>query len=290
MKFKKIILFLFLIFQFTTINAVNKDSNNALGFILRDDARSLTVFLDKLHKKNDLIIQKNHNTELLIAALLLQKNNVIAMFMNRPIDINASIVIDSCSRKNGWQTKQAYEIFCDSSTNLSNAFSEMTVTPLQATCLTGDLTAMKILIKAGANINSQAEDLSLIESCLATKKFNQVAFLIDEGANVRAENLNLSPIMALSSVSADQTDQSLAKMLAEKMIAKGADPYYIAKTHYTELHAAAAAGNLAIVKLLVELGVDINAKTDSGSSPLRLADKNNRSAVVDYLMSKGAKK
>jgi hypothetical protein len=49
------------------------------------------------------------------------------------------------------------------------------------------------------------------------------------------------------------------------------------------LHAAAQAGNLEVVKLLVEYGADLTAKTFRGSTAESLADTFNRAAVAAFL-------
>jgi Ankyrin repeats (3 copies) len=290
MNFKKALVTLTLLFQLDGIQAASNEVNGMINAILKDDANSLLVILDKFYKKNKIVDHRTANSEVLITALLLQKTNVVLMLLNRPINLDVPISIDSCDRRNGFQHKHAYEIFCEPSFNSAQVFTEMSLTPLQATCMTGDLAAMKMLINAGAKVQAPSEGENALSACFATKNFVLADFLIDQGANVKARNFNLSPLMTLSSVSSNDSDQALAERLAEKMISKGADPRYIAKGNYSELYAAAGAGNLAIVKLLVQLGAEINAKSDSGLSPLSYAEKNNKSAVIDFLKSKGAQR
>ena len=58
----------------------------------------------------------------------------------------------------------------------------------------------------------------------------------------------------------------------------------------TPLHLAAFDGNKAAVALLIDSGADINAKDESGTTPLasvRVFDANTR-AVAELLRSKGA--
>lgn len=216
------------------------------------------------------------------------------MLLDRSIDLNTPVVIDSCELKNGFQNKIISEAACATDVKYIRVEAQMTLTPLQATCLTGDSAAMKMLIRAGARVNNDAETLSSLNSCLAIKKYNLANFLINQGANVninsKDKSLYLSPLRILSFVSAKDADQIIAQKLARMMISKGADLHYRAKDGDSELNVAASVGNLAITKLLVELGVDINAKTDEGLSPLGSAEKNNKSAVVDFLISKGAQK
>jgi hypothetical protein len=56
----------------------------------------------------------------------------------------------------------------------------------------------------------------------------------------------------------------------------------------TLLHAAASAGNIELVKLLIERGANLNIKTNTGFSPLYGALRNGCVSVVRFLISKGA--
>lgn len=46
--------------------------------------------------------------------------------------------------------------------------------------------------------------------------------------------------------------------------------------------------NLAVVKLLVEAGSDVNERDEQGCTPLIIAAKKNQTDVIDYLRSHGA--
>jgi uncharacterized protein YegJ (DUF2314 family) len=58
---------------------------------------------------------------------------------------------------------------------------------------------------------------------------------------------------------------------------------------WTLLHQHASAGSLAIVKVLLEGGADVNALTDQGLTPLQLARSLGWENVVALLLSHGAK-
>ena len=191
------------------------------------------------------------------------------------------------------QTKETYELFCGAFySTVHRAFIELSYTPLQATCLTGDLAAMKMLIKAGANIDKPKE-LSPVATCLATKKPEQVMFLIDQGADVRVKHSPFKLLSLISHVFKDDSDQVEAERLAKKIIAKGADPHHFYPPKnggFSEVAIAAMAGNLAMVKVLVKHGVDFNKKSDKGLTPLALAREKNHVAIIEFLKSIGAKK
>jgi ankyrin repeat protein len=55
------------------------------------------------------------------------------------------------------------------------------------------------------------------------------------------------------------------------------------------LHIAAQAGNLEVVKLLVEYGASLTAKTYRGSTAENLADQRHREAVAAFLKAEREK-
>lgn len=57
---------------------------------------------------------------------------------------------------------------------------------------------------------------------------------------------------------------------------------------WTPLHHACHAGQLDIIKLLVEAGADVNSPTFSGATPLMRAIESSRPCCVEYLIKSGA--
>ena len=89
--------------------------------------------------------------------------------------------------------------------------------------------------------------------------------------------------------------------LAKLLLAHGADPHIISKDRETVLMAASGTGfingyhrqrtpaeRLELVKLLVDLGEDVNAADNYGITPLMVAANLGDLEVVKYLISKGA--
>jgi Ankyrin repeats (3 copies) len=293
MRATKILLILIISFLFTSAHAEKQERNKIIYDMLNEKNNRLFIFF-KMPNDNQrtLRVQNDEISRKFIFSLLLQKPDIAKILQNKSINLNIPVVIDSCELNNGFQNKIIFEATCKTDIKYMHVTAQMTLTPLQATCLTGDLAAMQMLIRAGASINNDAETLSPLVSCLTSKKLNQVIFLLGEGANVNSQNKHapFSPLSLLSIVYASDSDQAAAVKLAKLMISKGADLHYRAKDGDNELHRAARVGNLAIVEVLLEMGVDINAKNEAGLSPLGAAEKNNKPEVVEFLISKGAQR
>jgi ankyrin repeat protein len=89
--------------------------------------------------------------------------------------------------------------------------------------------------------------------------------------------------------------------LVQLLLAHGADPHIMSKDKETSLMAASGTGfingynkqrtpaeRLAVVKLLIDLGEDVNAADSYGITPLMVAANLGDIGIVQYLMDKGA--
>ena len=283
-----------LAFQLFVANASSGKKNEELSQVIKNNINPIFRGVYTLKNGNEIIDQGNEITRQLVIALLLQKKNIKSILKEKAIDVNAPIIIDSCDLRIGWQTKETYDSLCAyAAANGMRALRELSLTPLQATCLTGDLEDMKMLIKVGANIDGGPKELSPLTSCLATKRLEQVDFLIDQGADIRDKHSPYSLLSLISIAYKNNIDQTEAERQAEKIIAKGADPHHLNPSisgGFSEIEVAIRAGNLAMVKVLVKHGVDFNKKSSKGLTPLALAIKNNDVAIAEFLESIGAQK
>lgn len=89
--------------------------------------------------------------------------------------------------------------------------------------------------------------------------------------------------------------------LVRLLLAKGADPTIVSKDGETMIEAAAALGfvqgyqqgkpateRLEVIKLLVDLGADVNAADDYGITPLMAAANMGEVSIIQYLVDRGA--
>jgi len=179
-------------------------------------------------------------------------------------------------------------------------------TPLMHAALYSNVPCMRLLMEHGADPNAAnaAGATALMWSVHDPEK---VALLLDKGADVKARTK--AGRTALLIAARQQGKADVIRML----LAKGADPKDKDEMGGTALMLAAEAGDLEVVKLLVEKGVEINAeahpgfgaprfgnlmpdfvKAHSGEPPggptaLALAVAADNADVVRFLLEHGAK-
>jgi ankyrin repeat protein len=77
--------------------------------------------------------------------------------------------------------------------------------------------------------------------------------------------------------------------VAKVLVSMGANVNAKEQTGITPLHNAARFGNVEIAKLLISKGANVNAKLFNGVTPLEVAQKRGDTAMVQYLSSVGGR-
>ena len=164
-------------------------------------------------------------------------------------------------------------------------------TPLFEAVAAGNIKALKQLIQSGVDVNSTLADGTTALMVAVEKGHDKVvAELIKSGANV---NTRRSDTFSALLIACFLGQEKIVKMLA----ANGADvngQYIIPSEagvvgNNTGLTIAAHQKSLAVCKLLLALGADVNAVTDSGYTPLMSSLVNaSDTDVALFLLSSGA--
>jgi len=138
-----------------------------------------------------------------------------------------------------------------------------------------------------ANKPNRKNGLTPLHWAVMNDQTNMVEFLLAHGANASAPDLyGMTPLHKAASFNR----LALAKML----IAKGADPRTFGIKYgaiqVAPIHLAAEAGSADIVKLFLDLGIDINLRTEGKNrvTPLHMAAAKGRAGVVELLLKSGA--
>ncbi|HYY56120.1 MAG TPA: ankyrin repeat domain-containing protein [Pyrinomonadaceae bacterium] len=107
--------------------------------------------------------------------------------------------------------------------------------------------------------------------------------LIERGADVNVASKNTQRVTPLhSAVSRRQT------MIAEALLAHGANVNAKQQSGVTPLHQAAHNGQAEMVRLLLAHGADPRARMDDGQTPLMMALETGEREVIDLLRKHGA--
>ena len=139
----------------------------------------------------------------------------------------------------------------------ANGRSTSGLTPLLMAAAFGSPAAVKLLVDAGAAIDATgAADLTALH--LAVNDETIVRLLIERGANVNAKSVRgRTPLLMAASANGTA---NVVKLL----LAKGADVNTADGIGLTPLIGAAAVGNSAVAKLLLERGADVRATAQDG--------------------------
>ena len=159
--------------------------------------------------------------------------------------------------------------------------------PIHNAAEAGNLQEVQRLIDKGVDVNSKNKKEETPLHYAAFNGYLEITrLLIENGADVNAHDSGWTPL----NLASWHRHLEIAKLL----LAKGAK-VNARSSGFTPLHFASEEGDLRMVKLLIENGADINAKVGrvffqffGGITSLDIAKKKKHSAVIEYLISKGA--
>uniref|UniRef100_A0A8C8FXX2 Ankyrin 1, erythrocytic a n=1 Tax=Oncorhynchus tshawytscha TaxID=74940 RepID=A0A8C8FXX2_ONCTS len=233
------------------INTANQNGLNGLHLASKEG--HVKMVLELLHGGIDVETQtKKGNTALHIAALAGQEQ-VVAELVNYGANINAQ--------------------------------SQKGFTPLYMAAQENHLEVVKFLLENGANQSIPTEDgFTPLAVALQQGHENVVALLINYGTKgkVRLPALHIA---------ARNDDTRTAAVLLQND--PNADVLSKVGTHrvfngITPLHIASRRGNVIMVRLLLDRGAQIDAKTKDELTPLHCAARNGHVRIIEILLDQGA--
>ncbi len=169
-------------------------------------------------------------------------------------------------------------------------------TPLMYASAVGSVNAMKVLLKAGADVNAKnAFDATALMWCI--NQPDMVRLMLAKGADVNARSkMGRTPLLLAASYGGNSEVVNL-------LLSKGANVITRDNFEITPLLAATAANDLAIVKLLLDHGAEIKgvdilsremaeraitSAASAGFTPLMFAAANGNTEMVRLLLARGA--
>jgi hypothetical protein len=173
------------------------------------------------------------------------------------------------------------------------------VTSLMSAADAGNLQDVHRLLAAGENPNARTGDRSTNGALVggitplyaaAVRGHVEVAkALLDGGADVRGAttaNGRFPLFEVIHSISDEAKREAMLKLLLQR----GSDPNQPNRKIGSALHFAVVQKKPAVVRLLIEGGANLSAKTRDGKTPLDLARQDNLQEMVDLLTELESKK
>jgi hypothetical protein len=261
----------------------------ALGMARRSDlSERVRAILDARQRRNRVGVAAAGIALSVVCILSLAVGPVRAIAQSASIDYHRSSPVDKAlfeAAERGDNT--AVERLLASGANV-NAKISGDGSPLIAAARQGNDQTINLLLARGADANLGVHgDGSPLIAASEHGHVTSVRLLLDRGADVRKPVLgDGNPlIMAARGGSVE---------VVELLLSRGADIEQVVPGDENALIEASASGQLAVVKLLVSRGANVNARVWAESpaewrTPLKMALRNNHTAIAEYLRSTGAR-
>lgn len=150
----------------------------------------------------------------------------------------------------------------------------------------GHIEVARLLLQHGADVNGNSAGYrSPIVLAIAQRRFELVDLLLEHNPDLSVTDGRYSPLIL--------TIQRDGFELAEKLLTKGADPNFVAKTGETALQTAVDKEQLELVRLLLAKDADPNLPaelnpTNADKRPLATAVRKRNTEMIRLLASHGA--
>ena len=164
---------------------------------------------------------------------------------------------------------------------------------LSIACRNNSIEMVKLLLANGADVNikGHGDYTSLMWAAESAKTTEIMELLIEKGADINpiAQDGVNALIKAIFGVLSDSGSLAAVKLLIEKRM----DVNYAIDDEgapgYTALMFAVRWGKIEVVKYLISVDANVNAKAGSGDTPLSIAAEEKFAEIIKILKDSGAK-
>ncbi len=155
----------------------------------------------------------------------------------------------------------------------------------------GSVRSVKAFLEKGININEKdSSGLSALHIAVSGSSTEVVAFLLAEGADVNARDNGGYTPLSFAIWNRNRDMPRLPVDMAKLLLEKGADTNVKdAPSGYSPLHWAVIMWSNEVAELIVAAGADVNARSNTGETPLDIvATSGGPAAIGELLVAKGA--
>jgi ankyrin repeat protein len=217
-------------------------------------------------------------TPLMIAADE-DREDVVSALLRRGADVNAKDGSE-CMALIYASSSRMMKLLLDAGADPNATVAWRSLAALHYAAMYGDAESVKILVKAGANVNG-ADTGGITPLMYACKSdyLDVVKALLDAGANPKSTAIDGNTALTYAAAWSELP-------MVEMLVKKGAD---VNLPGWTPLHAAAGAGRRDNVEFLLRHDARVNAVAGAhNETSLMLAATNGREEIVRLLLSRGA--
>jgi ankyrin repeat protein len=150
--------------------------------------------------------------------------------------------------------------------------------------LAGDAPRAAALLEKFPNLVNEPHPFggTAVHAAVRLGRAEAISSMLRPGPDFNAPSTDPAGLTPLR-MAIDHPDQAAAEEMAYTMAGNGANPNAPQGDGLSPLHAAAAAGSVDLIRLLVLNGGDVAARTPTGETPLDLAVQQGRKAAADLL-------
>jgi serine/threonine-protein phosphatase 6 regulatory ankyrin repeat subunit B len=147
----------------------------------------------------------------------------------------------------------------------------------------GDVAKLTELLDAGANVEEETmRGWTALIMAIMKGHIEIVKLLLNRGADINHRSCSLPPLVHAI---AKEANLEIMKLLLDH----GANPLFVSgKEQKNALHWAASEGALGAIEILLDRGMDIEAKSRRGCTPLILAADVGQARAAELLLKRGA--
>ena len=163
-------------------------------------------------------------------------------------------------------------------------------TPLESTCQREKLDFASYLIERQAKVEFRdSTGASILSRIASSGKLSSVTYLVSQGADINSKDDLQRSVIFNAIVSAQFSPDKPYFEIIQYLLDQGADPNAKDFESKSLLFKAVGAKSLELTKLLVSMGADVNAQTNTLDSPLTLASRRLLGQeFIEYLVNSGA--